>query len=298
MNKRIYSSAAELKGFSIKSCPSMPAPSGVLMCPPDHYDVSEGRNPYMENSVGRVDKEVARKQWDALSEAFESLGRPVKTIDPVEGLEDMVFTAAPVLTGLTTKMKPICMLGQMCHPARRHEVPHLEKWFSEEGYKIVRPKDPAFKFEGSGDAAWHPGKRLLWGGHGFRSDPEIYEQIADKFETPVLLLKLVNSRFFYLSSCFCPLTNEAVLIYPPAFDPDSLELILKMFPIVLAADQKEAARRLPCCSSMVDSTLIIQKGASLAIRHVEAIGVETLEVDTSEFIKSGASVGTLRVNLY
>jgi N-dimethylarginine dimethylaminohydrolase len=298
MNTRIYTQANDLKGFSIKNCPSMPEPQAVLMCPPDYYKVSAARNPYMANSVGKVDGAKAQQQWNGVKQAFEDLNLAVKTIAPVEGLEDMVFAANQTLTGLDTKMEKVCLLSHMRHPARRPEVAHFEKWFTDAGYRIARLKDPQMTFEGMGDAVWHPGKRLLWGGHGFRTDPEVYEEAAQVFETPVVRLKLVNERFYHLDTCFCPLNQEAVLIYPPAFDPESLELILKLFPIVLAADEKEASAQLPCNATIINSTAVMQAGAAAAARHVQAIGMKVREVDTSEFLKSGASTFCLKMFLY
>lgn len=298
MNARVYSHAGELKGFSVKSCPAMPRPAAALMCPPDHYDVTQARNPYMADSLGRVDRQAARRQWEAVREAFEGLGRPVKLIEPAPGLEDMVFAANQTLTGLGPRMERLCLLSQMRHPARRGEVDYFERWFRREGYAIHRLKDPALTFEGMGDCVWHPDKRLLWGGYGFRTDAEVYPEVARIFEAPVVTLKLVNERFYHLDTCFCPLTPEAVLIYPAAFSPDSLELILKIFPIVLAAEEREAAARLPCNAVVVDSSVVIQAGASAAIRNIRALGLNAVEVDTSEFLKSGASVFCLKMNLY
>ena len=298
MKPRLYSSAGELKGFSVKNCASMPSPTGILMCPPDHFDVSEARNPYMGEKKGTVDRVRALAQWTSVREAFEALGRPVETLEPVAGFEDMVFAANQTLTGLTPRMERVCFLSRMRHPSRQGEVPYFESWFKNKGYRIARVKDTAFSFEGMGDAAWHPGKRLLWGGHGFRTDPEVYEEIAKTFEIPVVMLKLVNERFYHLDTCFCPLTPEAVLIYPPAFDPDSLELILRLFPIVLAADEREASSKMPCNATVIDSTAVMQKGAETAIRHMKAMGVSTIEVETDEFLKSGGSVFCLQMHLY
>ncbi|HVE12912.1 MAG TPA: arginine deiminase-related protein [Elusimicrobiota bacterium] len=299
MNTRIYTSLIELRGFSAKNCPAMPTPSGYLMCPPDHYDVLEVRNPHMAAGVGRVDRAAARAQWDGIRAAFEGLGKPVKLIEPVAGLEDMTFAANQSMTGLTARMEKVCLLGQMRHPGRRGEVPHYERWFAEQGYKIARLSDPAFTFEGTGDCVWHPGKRLLWGGYGFRTDPEVYEEVAAAFEAPVVLLKLVNERFYHLDTCFCPLNQEAVLIYPPAFSPESLELILKIFPIVLAAEEREASQLFPCNAVIVDSrTAILQKGANQAVHHLKAIGLDVLELETGEFLKSGGSVFCLKMGLY
>jgi N-dimethylarginine dimethylaminohydrolase len=95
------------------------------------------------------------------------------------------------------------------------------------------------------------------------------------------------------------LTPEAVLIYPPAFDPQSLELILRIFPIVLAVEEREAVEKLPCNTVVLDSrTVIIQKGCRNSIRHIQALGLQAVELDASEFIKSGASIFGLTMSLF
>lgn len=299
MNTQVYTDVNELKGFSVKNCSSLPSPTMILMCPPDYYDVVDVKNPFMEGKIGTVDKSLARSQWEALKAAYEAAGKTVKVIPAGAGLEDMVFCANQVVIGLTTKMERVCIPSHMRHPSRRREVPAYEAWFREEGYEIKRLKDKTATLEGMGDCRWHPGKRLLWGGHGFRTDSEVYQEIADIFETPMILLKLANERFYHLDTCFCPVNQETALIYPPAFDQQSLELILKMFPIVLAVDDQEATRMLSCNAAVVDSkTAIIQKGAQIATRHMRAIGLEVVEVETSEFLKSGGSVYCMSMAIY
>lgn len=299
MSRLIYKSVGDLKGFSLKNCPAMPDPAGVLMCAPDFYDVKEVKNPFMVGQAGTVNRPLARRQWDEIRGAFEGAGKPVSLIEPVAGLEDMVFCSNQTLIGLAPGMEKVCLLSQMRHSSRRREVPAFEAWFKENGYRIIRLKDPSTSFEGAGDALWHPRKRLIWGGHGFRSQPEVYEEVARAFEAPVILLKLVNERFYHLNTCFCSLTPEAVLIYPSAFDGESLELILKIFPIVLTASEPEAIRFMACNGAVIDSnTAILQRGASGVASHMQAMGLKVVEVDSSEFIKSGGSVYCLKMFLY
>lgn len=292
MKARLYSSAEELKGFSVKNCPAMPPPAGALMCAPDHFA------PESDAPPSEADRQRARAGWEGVKTALEELGRPVKLIEPVAGLPNMVFTGTNALTGVTPRMEKVCALGQSRRPSRKGESERFEAWFKEAGYRVVKPRDPALAFEPGADCSWHPGKRLLWGAHGFHSDPEAFIQPAEAFEAPVILLKLVNERFPHLSSCFRPLTPEAVLIVPPAFDPVSLELILRIFPIVLAADEREAAAMRPCGAVVVDGTAILESGAAMAIGHIRAIGLAARPVETRDFIKAGASVAGLAAPLY
>jgi N-dimethylarginine dimethylaminohydrolase len=296
---RVYRSVNDLKGFSIKNCASMPDPAAVLMCPPEHFDVVDVKNPFMSGQVGSVNKTLARRQWEEVRGAFEAAGKTVKLIEPVPGLEDMVFCANQTLVGLTPKMERVAVLGQMRHSSRRREVPAFAEFLKSQGYRVVKLRDEHALFEGGGDAVWHPGKRLLWGGHGFRSDPGVYDQISEVFDAPVITLKLANERFYHLDTCFCPLTPETVLIYPSAFDAASLELILKIFPVVLTANESEAVRGMACNAAIVDSkTAIVQRGSSGVSRHMSVMGLKVVEVDTSEFIKSGGSVYCMKLSLY
>lgn len=292
MKARLYSNAEELKGFSVKNCSAMPAPAAVLMCPPESFSALP------DQPGSDAERQRARAQWDGVKAAIEGLGRPVKLLEPAVGLPHQSLTATQVLTGVTPRMEKVCLLGNSRRPARRGESERLEAWFNAAGYKVVKPRDQALVFEAGADCSWHPGKRLLWGAHGFRSDPESYAMASDAFEAPVVLLKLVNERFTHLSACFRPLTPEAVLIVPPAFDPVSLELILKIFPIVLAADEREAVAMLPCGALVVEGTAVLEAGAAAAAGHIRAIGLATRLVDTRDFIKAGGSVAALAADLY
>jgi arginine dihydrolase len=300
MSVRIYRTVHELSGFSLKNCPAMREPSGVLLCPPDFYQVLAVKNPFMSGHVGAVDRAKARRQWEAMREAFDAAGCPVSLIEPAPGLEDMVFCANQSLAGTRPDGEKVALLSAMRHPSRRREVASFERWYEEHGYRVVKLKGVGHEtFEGSGDAIWHPGKRLIWGGCGFRSDAGVFPQVARAFHAPVILLKLVNARFFHLDTCFCPLTPEAVLIHPAAFDAESLELILKIFPIVITTNEVEAVSKMACNAVVVGGrTALLQKGATSVANRMLALGLGVSEVDTSEFIKSGGSVYCLKQYLF
>lgn len=300
MSVKVYVGVHDLKGFSIKNCPVMEEPSGVLMCAPDHYQVLSVKNPYMRGHIGGVDLPKARRQWAEVKEAFDSAGCPVSLIAPTPGLEDMVFCANQSLAGTRPDGQKVALISAMRHVSRRREVEAFEAWYEERGYRVMKLKPGGHAtFEGSGDAVWHPGRRLLWGGYGFRTDAEVFTQVAEAFKTPVILLKLVNARFYHLDTCFCPLTPESVLIYPAAFEASSLELILKIFPIVVTASETDAVARMACNASVARSrTAILQKGSLSVANHMHALGLGVCEVDTSEFMKSGGSVYCLKQLLW
>ena len=62
------------------------------MCRPDWFNVEYVINPWMEGHVGRVDRAVARAQWEAFH-AIVSEHAGIELVPPREGLPDMTFAA-------------------------------------------------------------------------------------------------------------------------------------------------------------------------------------------------------------
>ena len=72
-----------------------------LMCKPSYFEVRYVINPWMTANIGRVDKELASRQWNNLYDTLAEKTN-IKLIEPVAGLPDMVFTAN---AGLVNKHK-------------------------------------------------------------------------------------------------------------------------------------------------------------------------------------------------
>ena len=299
MSETVYAVVTDLKGFSPKNCVFMPDPIRVITCPPDHYQEAEESSPFAAGLAGRIDRRLALKQWQDLRDVLVACGMKVEIIPAVAGLSDMVFCSNQAFAGLNPRNERVCLLGSMRNPSRRREVAACEAWFRESGYRVSSLKDKNAVFEGAGDAVWHPGKRLIWGGFGFHSDAAAYDEVARFFSAPVVVLKLVNEKFPHLDSCFCPLTSESVLIYPSAFDSRSLELIFRLFPVIITASEPEAMRQMACNAVVIGGkTVILQRGAGSVARHLIALGLEVVEVDVSEFIKGGGGARSLKMFVY
>src|SRR5690349_547601 len=70
----------------------------VLVCPPNYFDIIDQKNPYM-SLTHAVDRVKARSQWENLCSVLQQNGCEIETIDPIEGLEDMVFAANQLFVG-------------------------------------------------------------------------------------------------------------------------------------------------------------------------------------------------------
>jgi len=295
----IITKASELN-FDLPSVPDMPLPDSVLMIKPDHFSVDYVINPHMEGNVGKVDKQKAWQQWEELRNTFRHLGFGIHSLEGEPGLPDMVFSANQSLPFIDENHKKHVVMSIMHSQERKDEVPYLEQWYRQHGYQMeYLDPDRTPDFEGMGDAIWHKGKKLLWGGYGYRSSMEAYEQIKQFFDVPVIALELKEEDFYHLDTCFCSLNEDSALIYPGAFTDEGLKIIKKVIPNVYEADEKEARKLFACNATCPDGKhVIIQKGCKKTIKKLKKAGFEIIELDTSEFLKSGGSVFCMKMMLW
>lgn len=299
----LLSGVDEASELNLNELPKRIEPGNVLMCPPTYFSVKEAQNPFMEGKVGTVDTELAMTQWQNLKDTYVEIGCEVKTIDAVEDLEDMVFAANQVLPGIDEAGKPFALLGEMRHEKRRMEVPWYRQWFLANGYKIIMLSDALAaesnvpRFEAQGDAIWHPGRKLLWGGYGSRTDKEAYPVIHKLLNVPIVLLKLSDPRFYHLDTCFCAINEDTVMIYEGAFDSDGLALIKHLFKNVISVSEKDALN-FALNAVAINGNVILQKGSTNTVDALKQSGFTPIEVDTSEFMKSGGSVFCLKMMVY
>jgi N-dimethylarginine dimethylaminohydrolase len=282
---------------ALDALPAIPRPNRVLLTTPEHFRVAYVINPHMEGNIGSVDADEARREWDRLREAYRETGVEVATIEGAPDLPDMVFCANQSLPYQTPGGERGVVISRMHAPQRKPEVEHYAAFFADQGYDVQHlDADLPGDFEGMGDALWHPGRYLLWGGHGYRTDLEVYERLSSALGFPVCALRLTDPDFYHLDTCLCPLDEQTVLIYPGAFDDDGLALIHAFFPRVLEAPEDEARGLFACNAHSPDGEhVLIQRGCTETVALLREAGFTPVEVETGEFLKSGGSVFCMKL---
>lgn len=264
--------------------------SRLLVCPPDYFDIEYEINPWMRLS-NRVDRERARTQWHGLMKVLEEqVGAFLERMPPVRGLPDMVFTAnAGIVVGRRA------VPSRFRHPERQREEPHFERWFREHGYDVTVLEQDLY-FEGAGDLLGFPD--AWFGGYRQRSDVRAYQSLSDIFGREIIPVELVDSRFYHLDTCFCPLNGGELLYYPPAFDAYAQTVIADRIPerrrlVVPEAD----ALRFACNAVCVGKHVVLPDGCAETMRLLEARGYEAHPVPLDEFMKAGGSAKCLTLAL-
>lgn len=278
----------------------MPAPGKVMVVTPDHFDIKYVINPHMEGNIGDVNHERAASEWNRLKASYASLGLYVHEVEGVKGYPDMVFCANQSLPNITAEGEKQVVMSVMRAKERKGEVPFIQKVYEDSSYDILYLDEQQFTaFEGMGDAIWHFKKRLIWGGYGIRTSQAVYDHIAETFRTPVIALELVDEKFYHLDTCLCILDSETALIYPPAFTPDGLAKIRKIFPDVIEANKHEAEDLFACNATCPDGkNVFIQQGCEVVNTELTKRGFVVHEFDTSEYLKSGGSVFCMKMLLW
>jgi N-dimethylarginine dimethylaminohydrolase len=296
---RIITSAGQID-FTLKDIPSMPPPRKVLMVKPTFFDVEYVINPHMAGQIGAVDKMQAQNEWNHLLDAYKELGFEVHVLDGQRDLPDMVFCANQSLPSIDQEGNLKAVMSRMRADQRKDEVPHIEKWLKKMGYEILTLNpDKVSEFEGMGDALWHYKKRLLWGGYGFRTSPEAYEELSNLLGVPVIALELVDEKFYHLDTCLCILNSDTVLIYSDAFTEEGLAMIRKLVPNVIETTKYEAEKLFAVNATAPDGlNVLIQQGCTDVNKKLRDHGFKVHEFSTFEFLKSGGSVFCMKLMLW
>jgi N-dimethylarginine dimethylaminohydrolase len=297
LRRRLITRAAELD-FDLRSAPSRPLETRVLMAHPQYFDVEYVINPHMSAHVGAVDKAKALQQWIAVGEAYRKLGFAVFVLPAEPGFPDYVFTANQSFPVLFADGGWGCVLSHMKHPQRRGEVPKVADWYRRAGGRVLELEGMQSAFEGMGDALWLPGHRVILGGHGFRTDLSTYVKLAQLLDVPILALELLDDRFYHLDTCLSLIDPETALYVPAAFQDEGIELLEKAFPRLLPLGEREAAELLAGNGHSPDGRhFLVQKGCLQTTAAARSLDLEVIEIETSEFEKSGGSVFCMKLML-
>jgi N-dimethylarginine dimethylaminohydrolase len=283
--------------WTIAQVPRMPMPSEVLLCTPEFFEVREVKNAFMSGRIGTVDPTTALAQWQALRETLESCGITTHLLPPLAQCEDMVFTANPSFNGVRRNGERVCVPSRMAFGSRQPEVDAHRAWFAAKGYAIVDLPPSVQRFEGAGDALWHPGRALIWAGIGARTAPAAHDALAEIFEVPLLALEPSDTRFYHLDTCFCAVNERTVIVFPRAFTEESLALIRRAFDDVIEVDEQEAERFACNAAAFFGNVVVIEESARRTIAALRERGLEVREIQTSEFMKSGGSVFCMKAEL-
>lgn len=259
----------------------------ILMCPPTHYGIEYEINPWMSRKRPS-DRNIAIDQWNGLRTSLEAAGAKIELQDPVEKLPDLVFTANAALI-----YKKRAILARFHHPERQGETRYDKSTLAALGFETVEvPED--LDFEGAGDALFCGD--TLFAGYRIRSHARGHQQIGEMLGVRVIPLELVDGYYYHIDTCFCPISSDTAIYFPPAFDDYAREALAAHVPhlIPVAVDE---ARSFACNAVVVGKTVVTNTGCPRLHDALQSRGFKTAATPLSEFVKAGGSAKCLTLRL-
>ncbi len=269
-----------------------------MVCPPDHFTVAYEINPYMHRQV-HPDWERAGAQFEGLVASLHAAGASVESLEPVEGLPDLVFTAnAGVVDG--NRFVP----SRFLHPERQGETPIDEAWFAERGFEIVK-LDMDDAFEGAGDAlpfglddtedggSPHP---VLVSGYRTRSSVRAHAELSRILGVPVRSVELTDDRYYHLDLVFCPLDSRRALVAAQGLDRFGIKVLQQLVPEPVWLEDVEAAS-FSANSVVIGNVMVMPACTPRLGRILEGFGFDIAVTPVDEFLKAGGGCRCLTLAL-
>ncbi len=109
---------------------------------------------------------------------------------------------------------------------------------------------------------------------------------------------MIDSRFYHIDTCLCPLEGGYLLYYPEAFDADSIVAIESRVP----SDKRlpvsaEDAGNFACNAVNVDRHIFAHRISDRMKRQLAEVGFTVCELPLAEFLKAGGSAKCLTLRL-
>jgi N-dimethylarginine dimethylaminohydrolase len=235
-----------------------------------------------------VDRDIALGQWMQLVETLEAAGAEVGTMEPQDGVPDLVFTAnAGVVNG--AQFVP----SRFRHVERQAETPLNVEWFSSRGWRVDElPAGVAH--EGAGDAL--PFGGVLVSGYRFRTDAASHAYLSRLTGAAVRSVELADERLYHLDLTFCPLDDRHAIVAPLGWDSYGRRVMDRLVPEPLVLDDDEALQFV-ANSVVVGSTVIMPACPPRVGRVLEGWRFDVVVAPMGEFLKAGGGCRCLTLAL-
>ena len=267
--------------------------------------MQDKQNPYIDVKH-YVDKAKVARQHKALVKALkDTLHNKEAMADwllprATTKLPDIVFVANGGLS-LPRLQHPLILLPSMKFLQRQAELPFLKEMYGALGLPTVEwPKGSTAVFEGQAELKWFFGGNLAVCGPGFRSSRASFKILDDIFEyvygihgldpPRLLITPLISDDYYHLDVAMLEVDDSTCIVHRKSMSPASVAKMRASGLTVHVIDTKDSF----CLNAVISNGTLIthrltEEGLAAKLKNLS--GCQRLvEVDTSEFEKSGGSV--------
>ena len=276
---------------------------------PDTYKISSklvDQNPYTDLD-DKPNQKIAQKQHKNITNHLTHNINYVINSPQSINIPDMTFIASAGLS-LPRIPEPIVILPWMKYPQRRKELPYIKDIFKDLRVKTVEfPGSAKAPFEGVSEAKWFDNGNLLVMGYGFRSTKEttviMRKLLAEIYQSyglsppKVLAFPLQSFNYYHLDVAMLEIQPLTCIIHKAAIRPKDVQRLQAEAISVNLIETDDTF----CLNSIIDGpNLLTHTLANPELKsYLEDLTEKTVvELDTSEFEKSGGSVRCLVFDMF
>jgi len=270
------------------------------------YKYQQNQNPYIDIQHN-VSLTNVMMQHNKLEKVLSSR-ITYKLNNPQHNLPDIVFMANGGLC--IPNITNTVILPFMKYHQRKEELPYLEKIYESIKLNTIQfPGSDSAPFEGQAELKWfHNGTKAICG-YGHRSTQETFTIIEDLFNQlfkknklippKLLVLPLESPDYYHLDVAMLEFDDSKCIVHKKAFSNQSIELMKRFLgdENIHVIDTNDTM----CLNAIVDNKILVtHKITDLNIKSkLEKItNKKIIEVDTSEFEKSGGSVRCMTLDVF
>ena len=251
----------------------------VFLCEPQYMEIKEVINDVQKQYINdNIDRSLAISQHQNFEEALRNAGVEVIKLQPSKDHPEQVFTRD---IGFT--LGNHLFISKMANPIRQGEEEVLAKWMKE--HDISYKKLSNHSIEG-GDVIVDGNRVFI--GLSHRTSMSAIETLQNELPDFQIIPIPFNPKYLHLDCVFNILSSKDALIYPDAFDANTVDYLSSMYHLIEVNESEQF--------SMGTNVLSIgqKRVFSLPINRdvndqMRKHGYEVIEVDFSEIIKSGGS---------
>lgn len=251
----------------------------VFLCEPQYMEIKEVINDVQKQYINdNIDRSLAISQHQNFEEALRNAGVEVIKLQPSKDHPEQVFTRD---IGFT--LGNHLFISEMANPIRQGEEEVLAKWMKE--HDISYKKLSNHSIEG-GDVIVDGNRVFI--GLSHRTSMSAIETLQNELPDFQIIPIPFNPKYLHLDCVFNILSSKDALIYPDAFDANTVDYLSSMYHLIEVNESEQF--------SMGTNVLSIgqKRVFSLPINRdvndqMRKHGYEVIEVDFSEIIKSGGS---------
>ncbi|MFL8936059.1 dimethylarginine dimethylaminohydrolase family protein [Rossellomorea oryzaecorticis] len=251
----------------------------VLVVSPQNMRITEIINETQKHFMkDNIDIDKAVHQHEQFVKILEENGAEVHHLTPRKEMNEQVFTRD---IGFCIGNELI--VSSMNTELRKGEVKVLLGWLEEQ--KIPHTHLAAHSIEG-GDVLVD-GKNV-WVGISGRTNRLAVQALKKLLPDYTVHALPLRSDILHLDCVFTIISEEAALVYPPAFSKKDLEKIKEHYNII-EVSEKEQFRMGPNVLAIGDKTIVSLPQNGELNERIREKGFKVIETDFSEIIKSGGS---------